>query len=130
MCGRRLFHDVHMAHKDVLGQWGESVAAEYLVTEGYRVIDRRWRCARGEIDLIAQREGLLAFVEVKTRRTLKFGHPLEAITPAKFSRLRILAGEWCRSVSHTTGLIRIDAIGIVGDGVSVQSLDHRVGVIA
>ncbi len=119
-----------MAHKDDLGMWGEEVAADFLVTEGYGIIDRRWRCARGEIDLIVEREGHLAFVEVKTRRTLKFGHPLEAITPAKFSRLRILAGEWCQSVSRTGGLIRIDAIGIVGDGVSVHSLDHRVGIIA
>ena len=113
-------HPVGMAHKDDLGVWGETVAAEYLVTEGYAIIDRRWRCPRGEI----------AFVEVKTRRTLNFGHPLEAITPAKFSRLRILAGEWCQSASRTIGQIRIDAIGIVGDGVSVHSLDHRTGVIA
>ena len=119
-----------MAHKDDLGMWGEEVAGDYLATEGFAIIDRRWRCARGEIDLVAEREGVLAFVEVKTRRTLKFGHPLEAITPAKFSRLRILAGEWCQSASRTIGQIRIDAIGIVGDGVSVHSLDHRVGIIA
>lgn len=123
-------HPVGMAHKDDLGVWGETVAAEYLVTEGYAIIDRRWRCPRGEIDLVVERHGEIAFVEVKTRRTLNFGHPLEAITPAKFSRLRILAGEWCQSASRTIGQIRIDAIGIVGDGVSVHSLDHRTGVIA
>jgi putative endonuclease len=119
-----------MAHNDELGIWGETVAAEYLVTEGYAIIDRRWRCARGEIDLVAERLGHIVFVEVKTRRTLSFGHPLEAITPAKFSRLRMLAGEWCQSASGTIGQIRIDAIGIVGDGMSVHSLDHRAGVIA
>jgi putative endonuclease len=110
--------------------WGEEVAADYLATEGYSIIDRRWRCARGEIDIVVERDGELAFVEVKTRRTLRFGHPLEAITPAKFSRLRILAGEWCQSTTRPIAGIRIDAIGIVGDGVLVHSLDHRAGVIA
>lgn len=119
-----------MAHKDELGRWGEIIAAEFLRTEGYEIVDRGWRCPRGEIDIIARRGDSVAFVEVKTRRTLKYGHPLEAITPAKFSRLRVLAGEWCLSIGHSVGAIRIDGIGIVGDGVRVDSLDHRIGVIA
>ena len=118
-----------MAHKDELGRWGEHIAADFLVTEGYEIVDRGWRCARGEIDLIVRRGGCTAFVEVKTRRSLRYGHPLEAITPAKFSRLRVLAGEWCRSTGHGAGNIRIDGIGIVGDGQRIDSLDHRVGVI-
>lgn len=119
-----------MAHKDDLGRWGEDIATEFLRTEGYEIVDRGWRCSRGEVDIIARRGGALAFVEVKTRRSLRYGHPLEAITPAKFSRLRILAGEWCRSTGLPFGAIRIDGIGIVGDGAHVDSLDHRVGVIA
>ncbi|MEY4397320.1 MAG: hypothetical protein RLZZ40_1076 [Actinomycetota bacterium] len=119
-----------MAHKDDLGRWGETVAAEFLESEGYLIIDRGWRCPRGEIDIIATRGSSTAFVEVKTRRSVKFGHPLEAITPGKFSRLRVLAGEWCRSSGLGTAGIRIDGIGIVGDGVTVSSLDHRIGLIA
>ena len=119
-----------MAHKDELGRWGENIATEYLRTEGYEIVDRGWRCARGEIDIIVRRGDSVAFVEVKTRRTLRYGHPLEAITPAKFSRLRVLAGEWCLSVGHPVGRIRIDGIGILGDGAVVDSLDHRIGVIA
>ena len=119
-----------MAHKDDLGRWGERVAAEYLESEGYSIVDRGWRCARGEIDLIVHREDCTAFVEVKTRRTLRFGHPLESITPAKLSRLRVLAGEWCRTTGYSRGRIRIDGIGIVGDGVRIESLDHRTDVIA
>jgi putative endonuclease len=118
-----------MAHKDELGRWGEQVAADFLVTEGYSIVDRGWRCPRGEIDVIARRAGCTVFVEVKTRRSLRYGHPLEAITPAKFSRLKVLAGEWCRSVDHPVGAIRIDGIGIVGDGKRIESLDHRTGVI-
>jgi putative endonuclease len=119
-----------MAHKDDLGRWGERVAAEYLESEGYSIVDRGWRCAHGEIDIIVHREDCTAFVEVKTRRTLQFGHPLESITPAKMSRLRVLAGEWCRTTGYSRGRIRIDGIGIVGDGVRIESLDHRTDVIA
>ena len=118
-----------MAHKDDLGRWGERVAGDYLATEGYEIIARGWRCPRGEIDIIARRGDSIAFIEVKTRRTVRYGHPLEAITPAKFSRLRVLAGEWCRSAGSSTARIRIDGIGIVGDGVLIESLDHRQAII-
>ncbi len=118
-----------MARKDELGRWGETVAGEYLMANGYEVLDHGWRCRQGEIDLVARSAGTVAFVEVKTRRTLRFGHPLEAITPAKFTRLRVLAGEWCRIHRVHAGAIRIDAIGIIGDGQVVGNLEHRVGVI-
>ncbi len=119
-----------MARKDELGEWGERVAGEFLEANGYVILDRRWRCARGEIDIVARFGTTVAVVEVKTRRSVRFGHPLEAVTPAKFARLRALAGEWC--VGHDTGSrqLRIDAIGIVGDGKFVESLDHRIGVFA
>ena len=57
-----------------LGAWGEKVAATKLEADGYRVVARNWRCQQGEIDLIAQAgDGLLAFVEVKTRRGRSIG---------------------------------------------------------
>jgi putative endonuclease len=118
-----------MARKDELGRWGETVAGDFLVANGYEVLDRGWRCRHGEIDLIARYGRTVAFVEVKTRRTGRYGHPLEAITSAKFARLRVLAGEWCRVNRVHAGTVRIDAIGIIGDGLAVGSLEHRVGVI-
>jgi putative endonuclease len=118
-----------MALKDELGRWGETVAADYLAANGYEVLDRSWRCRQGEIDIVARSGRTVAFVEVKTRRTNRYGHPLEAITPAKFARLRVLAGEWCRVHQVHAGTVRIDAIGIVGDGLAVGSLEHRAGVI-
>lgn len=119
-----------MARKDDLGRWGERIAGEFLVTNGYEILDRGWRCRLGEIDLVVRREDTIAFVEVKTRRGLAYGHPLEAVTLNKLTRLRVLAGEWCRDHQTQIGHIRIDAIGIVGDGHSIDSLDHRVGVMA
>lgn len=117
-----------MALKDELGRWGETVAGDFLVANGYDVLDRGWRCALGEIDIVARIDGTVSFVEVKTRRTVRYGHPLEAITPAKLARLRNLAGEWCRIHRVHAGHVRIDAIGIVGNGIAVDSLDHRIAV--
>lgn len=119
-----------MALKDELGRWGETVAGDFLVANGYEVLDRGWRCSHGEIDIVARLSGAIAFVEVKTRRSGRYGHPLEAITPTKLARLRVLAGEWCRVNRVTAAAIRIDAIGIIGDGIAVGSLEHRTAVVA
>ena len=74
-----------------LGAWGESVAAHHLEADGYRIIIRNWRCAQGEIDLIAQAGEELVFVEVKTRRGRDMGSPEEALTPSKQKKLMQLA---------------------------------------
>lgn len=73
-----------------LGQWGETVAAEYLVGQGYSLVARNWRCARGEIDLILQKEGVWVFVEVKTRRGQGAGLPEEGVTPRKLQKIGAL----------------------------------------
>jgi len=70
-----------------LGASGERVAANWLEARGYRIVARNWRCPYGEIDLIAEQDGELVFVEVKTRRGTSHGAPEEAITPAKRTRL-------------------------------------------
>ncbi|MBE2220159.1 MAG: YraN family protein [Anaerolineae bacterium] len=74
-----------------LGAWGESVAAHHLEAQGYAIVARNWRCAQGEIDLIAQAGAELVFVEVKTRRGQEMGSPEEALTPAKQKKLLKLA---------------------------------------
>jgi putative endonuclease len=75
-----------------LGNWGEQVAATRLEADGYRIVARNWRCAKGEIDLVAQAgDGLLVFVEVKTRRGRSMGLPEEALTLHKSRQLVQLA---------------------------------------
>ena len=81
-----------MAAKDAVGRYGERVVARRLDALGWEVLDRNWRCALGELDIVAADHGCLVAVEVKTRRTATFGSPLEAVTPAKVARLRKLAG--------------------------------------
>ncbi len=66
-----------------LGRGGESLAVTWLEARGMRVLARNWRCPYGEVDVIALQNGVLIFVEVKTRRGERMGAPEEAITPAK-----------------------------------------------
>ncbi len=69
-----------MAAKDRLGIQGERIAERHLVARGMTVVDRNWRCPQGEIDLVLNDGDETVFVEVKTRSSVAYGHPLEAIT--------------------------------------------------
>ncbi len=100
-----------------MGARGEELACAYLREQGLRVLARNWRCGVGEIDIIAA-EGpedrpTLVFCEVKARRGLRFGHPLEAVTYAKLRTLRQLAAIWTREHGIRPRGIRIDAIGVL-----------------
>ena len=70
------------------GQAGEDRAAAWYRAHGYEVLARNWRCREGELDLVVRRGRTLVFVEVKARRTDRFGIPAEAVTPTKQRRLR------------------------------------------
>ena len=73
------------------GDWGETLAAEYLEARGCRIVEKEWRCRFGEIDLIAEQEGTLLFVEVKLRSNLRYGMPRESVTAKKQEKLRSAA---------------------------------------
>lgn len=70
------------------GTWGEAEVARYLRRRGYQLLAHSYRCRFGEIDLIARKDGILCFVEVKTRTNLSCGLPREFVTPQKQARLR------------------------------------------
>lgn len=116
--------------KQILGRLGEAHAAEYLESEGYRVLERNWRCRHGEIDIVASREGVLAFVEVKTRTSDAFGHPFEAITEAKLRRMHLLARLWSAARPGNAGRPRLDVVGILAPGGVLQRVQHLEGVHA
>lgn len=113
-----------MAAKDVLGKRGEALAAEYLQGAGMQLVDQNWRCSQGEIDLVLSDGAELVFVEVKTRSSTAFGHPLEAITMGKLARLRRLAAAWCAAHPGSHGLIRIDAVAIVVPAFGAVVIEH------
>lgn len=99
-----------------LGFWGESVAATHLESKGYRILQRNWRTARGEIDLIALAGDVLVFVEVKTRRGLKSGTPEEGVTPQKARRLLELGQAYLYENGLDDVEWRVDLVAVELDG--------------
>jgi putative endonuclease len=113
-----------MAAKDVLGRDGEAIAVRHLEGKGYRIIDRNWRCAQGEIDIVARQNDETVFVEVKTRSSIAYGHPFEAITTQKLARLRRLAGAWCLTTSTAPRHIRIDVVSVIVGRAQEPAIEH------
>jgi putative endonuclease len=111
------------------GASGEELAARYLTRRGWTIIARNWRCPTGEIDLVARDpEGCCVLVEVKCRRGLGFGDPLEAITWSKVRRLRRLAAEWLASLDHPESSVRIDAVGVLAFTDGTSRVSHVRGI--
>ena len=102
-----------MPTRNELGSHGERIAAAYLTDAGLRVLDRNWRCREGELDIVAREGEALVFCEVKTRRGVGFGHPVEAVTPAKQRRLRTLAHRWLAAHAEHAPELRFDVVGVL-----------------
>ncbi len=117
-----------MAAKDDRGRAGEQRASEHLRARGFTVLDRNWRCAAGEIDIVAALGRELVVVEVKTRRTEWFGHPFEAVDKRKRDRLWRLACAWVSAhPEHARRRrLRVDVIGITGEDPATAVLEHLV----
>ena len=95
-----------------LGNWGEERAAEFLRTQGYKIVERNWRCAAGELDLIAWEGERLAFIEVRTRRGRSYGTPEESVTPAKQAKLMKLAQIYMQEHPELECDWRIDVVAV------------------
>lgn len=95
-----------------LGAWGESLAASHLEEQGYEILERNWRCTRGEIDLVAEAGTLLVFVEVKTRRGRAMGTPEEGLTARKAQKLMDLAQIYLYENEIEERTWRIDLVAV------------------
>ena len=116
------------ARNKSVGGFGERVAAQRLIESGMVVIDRNWRCEAGEIDLVLRDGSTLVVCEVKTRSSVHFGHPFEAVTPVKAARLRRLAALWLAEHDlHPPG-VRIDLVGVLLSERGPASVEHLKGV--
>jgi len=114
-----------MAQKDDVGRRGEDEAAAYLTALGWRILDRNWRCPSGEIDIVALDGRELVIVEVKTRSSLGYGDPLEAVVPEKLTRLCVLAGAWRRAHRGVRASgTRVDLVGILLPRHAEATIDH------
>jgi putative endonuclease len=113
-----------MHFKDALGRYGEAIAARCLTDSGHRLIETNWRCARGEIDIIAADGGTLVICEVKTRSSLAFGGPAEAVDQAKSRRLRLLAGQWLAEHPGGWDSVRFDVVSVLRRAQGPAQVQH------
>lgn len=101
-----------MARRSDIGKWGEDIAVDVLVKEGFAICERNWRQGHHEIDIVAMRGDTLAIVEVKTR-TDKDEDPFESIDKKKISNL-VAAAEVYINAKDCPHNVRFDVIGVLG----------------
>jgi putative endonuclease len=101
-----------MAARNELGRHGERLAVDFLRSAGMRILDRNWRCADGEIDILARDGDVLVVVEVKTRSGRSHGTAFEAVTLDKIVRLRALAGRWLSARGEWFDAVRVDVVAL------------------
>jgi len=101
------------AATQLLGEEGERIAEAWLVQRGWRILDRRFRSGHRDLDLVAERSGVVAFVEVKARRGQSFGHPVEAVNWRKQRELTRSAAVWIARFGGSKQLFRFDVVGVL-----------------
>jgi putative endonuclease len=104
-----------MTQRQNLGRLGEELARRHLESSGYTVLEKNYRASGGEIDLIAEKNGVLALVEVRTRRGTEFGTPEESVTPWKRSRMIAAAYQYLKSSGAEDREWRIDVVAVEMD---------------
>ena len=107
-----------------LGDRGEALAAAHLERAGWVIADRNFRIGHREIDLVARRGEVVAFVEVKTRSGLGFGHPLEAITHRKRREIRQVAAVWVDRHGRPGDVYRFDAVAVLTVAGGDPEVEH------
>jgi putative endonuclease len=117
--------------KRATGMLGEKLAGEFLVRNGYDIIETNYRCPGGEIDIIARQQDTLVFIEVRTKTSRQFGGPEESITPAKMERLRTVAAHYGQTHFDLPEAWRIDVVAIQmnrsGRLTHIELIENAVG---
>lgn len=101
-----------MSKNKKIGDWGEGLALEYLESKGYTVVAKNYRYSRFEIDLIAEKDDLLVFIEVKTRSGIQFGYPEDWVDNNKVQRILEASDNYIHDNDWQKG-IRFDVIAIL-----------------
>ncbi len=99
----------------IIGNSGEIIARDYLISIGYEIIESNWHFSKNsEVDIIAKDKNTLVFVEVKTRSSLNYGHPLEAVGQKKIQKIYMAALAYLDQTKIKYDNYRIDVISIIG----------------
>lgn len=109
------------------GERGEEVAAEYLRERGYEVLERNWNCREGELDIVARKDGGLVFVEVKTRRTERYGRGEEAIGAGKMRKIIMAVEKYLEERGCAEDTVwGVDAVVVEADERGVLQVNLHV----
>ncbi len=98
-----------------IGTQGESLAKRWLLKKGFQIVEQNYHGPYGEIDIVAKKEGVLHFVEVKMRLSSTFGSPIESITKQKYARIQKTVYQYLNDRNPTISSFQIDFIGIRRD---------------
>ena len=115
--------------RQVFGRWGEDAAAEYLTANGYTVLARNVHSAHGEIDIVASQDGLLVFVEVKTRSSHTFAYPEDSVTRRKQAYMLSAAEEYLQAHPESGESWQFDVIAVEGTPGGKAQIEHFENVI-
>ena len=111
-----------MAAHNEFGIEGENKAADYLVREGYTILDRNWKSGRKELDIVAEKDGTLVVIEVKSRKSNRYGNPEEAVTHSKI-RNTVLAADAYIRYNRIDLPVRFDIISVLSSGDVVNHIE-------
>ena len=113
-----------------IGTFGENAVVDFIKDQGSTIVDRNWRIKEGEIDIIARfADGMIAFMEVKTRTSVAVGHPLESIGLEKAHRLQRLALVWLATHQCLGHDYRIDCAAVIINANGTFSIEYRANVL-
>ena len=116
------------ASKQALGAYGEDVALRHLTEQGMLLLERNWRCAEGELDLVLREGRVLVVCEVKTRSSARCGTPHEAVGPEKVERLVRLAERWKAARGVHPPEVRLDLVAVVRGPRGAAEVEHVRGI--
>jgi putative endonuclease len=110
--------------KQNTGNKGENYACDLLVESGFTIIERNYHFGHGEIDIVAMDGDTLVFVEVKTRKNLEFGDPIEGVTKSKQKQIRKIAEGYLMEKKILDIDCRFDVVGILLQGNEAPKINH------
>ena len=102
----------------IKGRIGEAKAFYYLKEHNYKILETNYTCKLGEIDIIAEKDDVLVFVEIKARTTAKFGLPREAVTAYKQHKIKIVASYYLQKTKNFDKVCRFDVLEILGENIN------------
>lgn len=109
--------------RQLRGRLAENAAAHYLKEQGYQIVERNFRSALGEIDIIAEEDDYLVFVEVRSKKNSECGLPQETVNWKKQAQVKRMASQYLNNKSAWHRNCRFDVVGVLFDNATIQSLE-------